>query len=252
MCCCMGNCGEACDQFCPCISIYPSLCTAFLSLVIAAVFVAVFGVYSFVSLRISIFRFSWSPGWLVIVNAAVLALIVAGVLLALSLLLWFTCSSERKGKICKGFYLFALGLVILALGAVMIGSIFLIYGASKDNTAFATALEEVWMEEVFDTNSTLPCRVQKQLSCRGFEEGDCQKGSPTANFSRCGVVCRDEDVEGGKPEFGIVVFPGCRKQMSRFYTQWNAVLFTGTCIACILVLVAFFVTCTSISFDDEK
>lgn len=204
------------------------------------------------ALRISIFRFSWPVGWLVVVNASLLAMIVAVAVLVLALLLWCTCSSERKGTTCKLFYLLGLTMSILAICVVMFGSVYMIYGASGEKTSFASELESVWMNEVNDPNSTLACRVQKQLTCRGFEEGDCQNGAENQNFSRCGTVCRAEDVEGGKPEFSIILFPGCRERMSRFYIQWNAVLLAGSTVACILVLVAFFVTCTSVSFDDEK
>lgn len=256
VCCCLADdsdaCGERCDAFCPCIAIYPSMCTSFLSLVLAAVFAAVFGVYAFVSLRISIFRFDWPAAWLVIVNSAFLALILAALLLIFALLLWCTCSSDKRSTICKVFYLLGLILVVLGLCAVIFASIFIIYGASSDNTSFASQLETVWMDKVNDPKSTLPCRVQKQLACRGFEEGDCQKDSSTQNFTRCGTVCRAEDAEGGKPEFSIVAFPGCRERISRFYIQWNAVLLTGASVACILVLVAFFVTCASVTFDDDK
>lgn len=228
------------------------MCTAFLSLILAAIFAAVFGTYAFVSLRISIFRFSWPAAWLITINASLLAIAAAGAVLVLALLLWCTCASETKGRLCKGFYLLGLVVAVLAICLVMVGSIFIIYGASGDETSFASELEVVWMNEVNNPKSTLPCRVQKQLSCRGFEEGDCQDGPETANFSRCGTVCREEDVDGGKPEFNIVRFPGCRERMSRFYIQWNAVLLAGSTVACILVLVACFVTCTSVTFDDDK
>lgn len=247
-----SSCGACCDRYCPCISPYPSLCTSFLTLVTAAVVAAVFGAYAFISLRLSIFRFSWSPVWFVFTNASFLALVVTALLVALALALWFVCSSPKKGIAYKICYLFMLLVCVLALAAVMVFSILIIHGASGDNTAFARELEDVWLEEVEVKNSTLPCRVQKQLRCRGFDEGDCLRDSPTFNFTRCGVVCRPQDVDGGKAEVTIVRYPGCRERISSFYIRWNAVLLAGASLACILCLVALFVTCTSISFESDR
>lgn len=255
VCCVAGNpesCGEQCDRYCPCISPYPNLCTAFLSLVIAAIITTIFAAYAYISLRVSIFRFNWSTTWLIFVNSALLALILVVILLLLSLALWFVCSSHRRGLVYKAFYLVMLFVSVLGLAAVMVGSILIIYGANGKKTAFAKELEVVWMDQVNNGNSTLPCRVQKQLACRGFERDDCRKGAPTQNFTRCGVTCRPEDEEGGRAELTILEFPGCREKISTFYTTWNAVLLAGTTLACILSLIALFVTCTSVSFEADR
>lgn len=141
-------------------------------------------------------------------------------------------------------------ITVLALAACMIAAILIIYGSTDKGTFFARELEVVWMSEINQPDSTLACRVQSQLSCRGFEEGDCQKDSKTANFSRCGVRCRPQDMEG-KPDFDTFIYPGCREQISSFYIKWNAVLLSGAAIACIFTLIALFVSC-SISFELDK
>lgn len=110
----------------------------------------------------------------------------------------------------------------------------------------------MWVEAVSDQNSTVACRIQRQLSCRGLEQGDCESDSKTANYSLCATVCRPEDVEDGKAEFTPIIYPGCRSQIASFFIQWNAVLLAGEAVAFILALVAFFMTCISVSFQDEK
>lgn len=244
--------GESCNRFCPCIAMYPSLCTAFLLLLLAAVVSVVCGAYSFISLRLSIFEFDWSSSWKVIVNSSLLAVISTGALVVIALSLWFVCSTAKKGFIFKGFLLLLMLTAIAALAAVMVGAIFIIYGSKNKNGSFSRELERVWISTVTDSNSTVACRIQKQLKCQGVESGDCVNGSNTANFSLCATVCRPEDEEDGASQFNTLVFPGCRERMASFFLKWNAVLLAGTSVAFILALVSFFVTCSSISFQTEK
>lgn len=255
VCCISGDpdsCGDRCDRYCPCISPYPNLCTAFLTLVSAAIVTVIFGAYAYISLRTSIFRFRWSTTWKVFVNASLLALILTVLLTVLALALWFVCSNRKRGLMYKTLYLLLLLICVLALAAVMVGSILIIYGASGKTTAFAKELERVWMEKVNTPGSTLACRIQKQLGCRGYERGDCQTNSATFNFSRCGTFCRPEDEEKGMAKPSIVNYPGCRARISSIYIRWNAVLLAGVSLACILSLVALFVTCTAISFEADR
>lgn len=245
------DCGDVCDRFCPCISMYPSLCTVFLSLLIASICATIFGLYAFISLRTSIFRFNWEGTWFFIINASFLSLLAAAFLLFLCAALWCVCSSYKGGLVCKTIYVLGLIGVTAALALCMVGAILIIYGASQKDTFFADELEQVWMHEINVANSTLPCRIQHQLQCHGFEKGDCQGGSTTPNFTRCGTKCREQDIEG-RPNFDNFLFPGCREAISKFYTKWNAVLLAGTSLACILSLISLFVTCTSVSFEKEK
>lgn len=246
------SCAGCCNRFCPCIAIYPTLCTAFLTLVAAAIFAAAFGAYCFISVRTSIFNFDWSRIWFIVVNSSLLALVVTAFLILISFSLWFVCSTSKRSVCYKSFILLCMLLSILALAAVMVASIFVIYGASTRNSAFTTQLKDVWVSVLSDANSTVACRIQSRLSCQGFERGDCLSGSNAANFSLCATVCRPEDVEGGQSNFTNVLFPGCRERMSSFFVRWNAVLVSGVAVAFILTLVSFFITCTSISFRSDK
>lgn len=254
--CCCGcdrqRCAEGCDRFCPCVTIYPTLCTSFLLLIAAAVFTVAFGAYAFISLRLSIFKFDWSQPWLVIVNSSLLALIVTALLLLISFSLWCICSTSTRGLLYKAFVLFFLFLAILVLATVMVASILIIHGANDGASAFSGELASVWVKAVRDPNSTVACRTQKQLSCRGLEPGDCELDSKTANYSLCATVCRPEDVEDGKAEFGPIIYPGCRSQIASFFVLWNAVLLAGEAVAFILALVAFLMTCIFVSFQDDK
>lgn len=256
-CCCCDydhkRCAEGCDRFCPCIAIYPTLCTSFLLLIAAAVFAVTFGAYAFISLRLSIFQFDWSQPWLVIINSSVLALVVTGVLLVISFSLWCVCSTPTRGVVYKSFILLFLFFAILALATVMVTSSLIIHGTNNSASAFSRELASVWVETVSDRNSTVACRIQSQLSCRGLEKGDCESGSTSANYSLCATVCRPEDVENGMTMFNSSFsYLGCRSQMASFFKRWNTILLAGIAVAFILALVAFFMTCASVSFQDEK
>lgn len=252
-CCRLGDlesCGETCDRFCPCISMYPSLCTAFLTLLGAALVSSIFGAYAFISYRLSIFQFHWPMSWNLIINSSFLAVVVIIPLIILSLLLWCVCTTRRRAWCFKTCFIFALLISIIALAACMVSAILVIYGASEKTSFFVKELEHVWMAELGpNTNSTLACRVQHQLNCRGFEEGDCVTDSPSANTSRCAQRCRAQDSEG-QTEFNNVIYKGCRERMASYFIRWNAVLLSGTAIACILTLIALFVSCT-ISFERD-
>lgn len=228
---------------------YPSLCTAFLMLLTAAIMSAVFGAYTFISFRLSIFRFDWPMSWFLIVNASFLAIGLVAPFIILSLLLWCVCSTRKRAIAFKTVYVMLIMLTIVALAACMVAAILLIYGATDETSFFSRELEAVWVAEVRQSNSTLACRVQYQLGCRGFEEGDCSSSSPTVNASRCGVNCRPQDTDG-KAKFDNVIYPGCRASIASFFITWNAVLLTGASIACVLTLFTLFVVC-GISFETE-
>lgn len=246
------SCGETCDRFCPCVSNYPALCTAFLSLLFASVLCAIFGGYVFISLRLSIFQFPWSSIWFLLVHASFLPVALVFPLTALSLFLWCVCSSRRKARVFKVAYLLMLLIAIAVVMLTMVSAIVIIYGASgKDGTSFfARELERAWVDAIRKPKSTVACRVQSQLSCRGFEEGDCNTGSPTANVSRCGVVCRPQDEEKGKAKFDNITYPGCRPIISSYFVTWNSALLAGAAIALLLLLLALFVSC-KLSFASD-
>ncbi|CAN8067105.1 unnamed protein product [Agarophyton chilense] len=230
---------------------YPALCTVFLSLVVAAVVTAILGAYSFISMRVSVFQFHWTPVMLVLTHVSLLALIAVMPLTLLALLLWCVCPSYRRAIVCKSFYIIGLLITALLLAAAMAAAIFVIYGASQQQSYFAQQLRKAWIKELAQ-DTTLPCQIQFQLGCHGFETADCQKGSSTQNFARCGTNCLPEH-EQGKPRFNIEQYPGCRGRMSDFFIRWNAILLAGSTTACILSLIALFFTCTAVSFEkDDK
>lgn len=245
------SCGETCDRFCPCVSNYPGLCTAFLSLLGAAVICAIFGGYVFTSLRLSIFQFSWTSLWFLLIHSSFIPIALIFPLTILSLLLWCICSTRKKACAFKAFYIILLLVAILLTMCAMVAAIVIIYGASgtNGNSFFVRELERAWVESIQTPNSTIACRIQAQLSCRGFEEGDCNTGSPTANVSRCGVVCRPQD-ERGKALFDKVIYPGCRALISSYFVSWNSVLLAGSSVALLFLLTALFVTC-KISFEPD-
>lgn len=246
------SCGETCDRFCPCFSIYPSICTVFVCLISACLFAAAFGAYAFIALRTSILDFDWPPEWFIVVNISFLALVAVVIMLPLSLGLWCVCSTYRRGVLFKSFFILALLLALLCLVACMVCSVLVIYGAAQKGSFFARQLETVWTAEIDDPTSTAACRVQKQLNCRGFEERDCQKDSPTRQDARCATRCRPEDQADGAAVFDSFDFQGCREAMSKVFIQWHAILLTGSSVAAILVIFATFITCGSITFEKEK
>lgn len=250
-CTCDASFNERCSACCPCFAMYPSICSVFFSLLVAAILSSTFGAYCFISIRQSIFSFQWSPAWFFITNVSFLALIAAAFLAVLAVTTWCVCQSYRAAIVYKLIYTLILLFVILLLAACMVCSILIMYSANRKDTIFARELERVWLLEIQDPNSTLPCRIQKQLVCHGMETGDCQRGSPTINAFRCGTRCRPEDIDG-KPKFDITRLPGCRERIAYYYVLWHALLLGGASASFVLLLVAFFVTCTNVSFEKEN
>lgn len=249
-CCRPVSCGRQCDRYCPCISMYPGLCTVFLSLVISATIAAVFGAYCFISMRLSVFHFQWGALLFVVTHVSFLTILAAPFLLLLSMLLWCVCTNYHRAVACKAVYVLTLLFTAAALAVSMAGAIIVIYGASHKRSFFERELRSTWNSEI-RRQTTLPCQIQFQLGCHGFEEGDCQRGSVTQNFRRCGVECLPEHLPG-KPKFNIERYPGCRAKMSDVFIQWNAILLAGATVAFVLSLVAAFFTCTSVSFEKDK
>ena len=247
---CRTSCADRCNSLFPCFSMYPSVCAVFSALFISAILAAIFGGYCFISVRQSLFMFlQWSSAWYFIINVSFLAVVAAGLLALLSVLIWCVCPSYRAGVIYKVIFAILLIFVLLLFATCMVCSILMLYGASRRGTIFARELERVWLLEI-SSNSTVPCRIQKQLRCHGMETGDCQRG-PTQNASRCGETCRPEDLEG-KPPFDTTRLQGCRESISHYFILWHALLLGGTSVPFIMMLIAVFVVCRSVSFEKEN
>lgn len=245
------SCGDTCDRLCPCIAMYPSHCTAFICLLLSGVLCAIFGAYAFISFRLSIFRFDWPLPWFLVMNAALIPLATIVPLVLLALLLWSSCSTRARARVFKAVLLLLLFLAFVAVAASLVAAVLVIYGLSVDSSFVTDELEAVWTNEVKPIrNSTIPCRIQLQMTCRGFFKHDCRKGSNTANFSRCATICRPQDEEG-RAQFDHVVYPGCHERIASYLVTWNAVLLSGCTIACLLILIALFVSC-GISFEHTN
>lgn len=186
----------------------------------------------------------------VVTHISFLTIMAAPLLLLLAMVLWCVCTSYRRAVACKSVYVLMLLFTAAALAVSMAGAIIVIYGASHKGSFFARELKKAWNSEI-RRQTTLPCQIQFQLGCHGFEEGDCQKGSVTQNFRRCGTKCLPEHLPA-KPQFNIERYPGCRAKMSDVFIQWNAILLAGATVAFVLSLVAAFFTCTSVSFEKDK
>lgn len=240
------DCGETCEAFCPCFAAFPELCTLFALFIAGGVVASTLSAYSLISLRISIFRFDWPTKWTLLLSASVVSLAATLLFMVLAVLTFCVCSTRARGSWFKCVFQTLLLLTFAGMAVSTSAAIIVIVSTTNENSEFQKELKTVWVAELADDESTLACRVQKQLKCRGFEAGDCSDGSTTTEF--CASVCRPEDVSAKATEFR---YPGCREKMVWFYRIWNIAQAVGSFFGALAAAISFAITCCYVSFVVE-
>lgn len=245
------DCVDRCEECCPCIGGYHTLWTVFGLLVLGFISSLTLGLYTFLSVRGSVFQFAWSFPWRLYVESSALAFVVAGLFLLCAVGIWIVFRNECAGVAYKVFYVLLLLAAVCAALVASVGPMFVVVGANQASGSFRNDLEEVWMDVVKDSNSTLACEIQSKLKCQGFDEGDCVR-KDGKNVDRCATRCTEKDAEAGLPRFDGVTYPGCGDRIASFYSRWYIALLVGTFIAALAGIVALFVSLCGISFVLRK
>lgn len=234
---------ERCEEVCPCIAGYGQLWSLFLLFIIGGLATLIASLYAFISLRTSIFRFTFQQPLAAYLNASALGIGIGVAMLVLALLTWCTCRSDGASAIYKAFFAFMLLLCAIGNIVVAVGAIQVVAGFGKPTGPVHREFARAWTSAAKGTtNTTTICVIQEQFECQGFESGDCT-GTRSGIEERCDKKCTP-------PTRGAQY--GCRESIVGFYRRWNFPLAILSLLAALFCVAAFAITIGKVSFNIAK